>query len=144
MEEYLQNNKVKTTKSSIEIISAHYGAQAVVVSIDPKRVYFSSLDQAPVGKIISKKLSIENNDVLGPSGEEYCWWQVTVKGGRESRDLCAVTLAIGCQELGAGEIMLNSIDMDGQCKGYDIPLISAGQYRHSITYNHLFYLIALV
>jgi imidazole glycerol-phosphate synthase len=29
--------------------------------------------------------------------------------------------------LGAGEIMLNCIDMDGQCAGYDIPLIAAVQ-----------------
>jgi imidazole glycerol phosphate synthase subunit HisF len=29
----------------------------------------------------------------GPNGEEYCWWQVTVKGGRETRDMDAITLA---------------------------------------------------
>ena len=29
----------------------------------------------------------------GPDGEQYCWWQVTVKGGRETRDLDAITLA---------------------------------------------------
>ena len=32
-----------------------------------------------------------------------------------------------CEALGAGEIMLNCIDMDGQCKGYDLALISAVQ-----------------
>jgi imidazole glycerol phosphate synthase subunit HisF len=29
----------------------------------------------------------------GPNGEEYCWWQVTVKGGRETRDMDAITLS---------------------------------------------------
>jgi imidazole glycerol-phosphate synthase len=29
----------------------------------------------------------------GPNGEEYCWWQVTVKGGRETRNMDAITLA---------------------------------------------------
>lgn len=33
----------------------------------------------------------------GPNGEQYCWWQCTVKGGREGRDVDAVQLAkVGC------------------------------------------------
>lgn len=51
--------------------------------------------------------------VAGPDGEEYCWWQCTVKGGREGRDIDAITLAQGVEALGAGEIMLNCIDRDG-------------------------------
>ena len=49
----------------------------------------------------------------GPEGEEWCWWQCTVRGGREGRDLGAVELAEAAQALGAGEIMLNCIDQDG-------------------------------
>lgn len=51
--------------------------------------------------------------VPGPNGEEYCWWQCTVMGGREGRDIDAITLAQGVEALGAGEIMLNCIDRDG-------------------------------
>lgn len=51
--------------------------------------------------------------LAGPNGEKYCWWQCTVKGGRESRDLGAVELAKGVEMLGAGEILLNCIDRDG-------------------------------
>jgi hypothetical protein len=69
-------------------ISRHYGAQAVVVSIDPKRVYVQDPSSAP-GKVVMPL----RKDETGPNGERYCWWQVTVKGGRETRDLCAVTLA---------------------------------------------------
>jgi glutamine amidotransferase/cyclase len=36
-----------------------------------------------------------------------------------------VTVARATQELGAGEIMLNCIDMDGQGNGYDLPLMRA-------------------
>ena len=36
-----------------------------------------------------------------------------MKGGREGRDIDAITLAQGVEALGAGEIMLNSIDRDG-------------------------------
>lgn len=37
-----------------------------------------------------------------------------------------------CEALGAGEIMLNCINMDGQCRGYDIPLVNAVQNSVSI------------
>lgn len=50
----------------------------------------------------------------GPDGEAYCWWQCTVKGGRETRDIDAVELAVAMETLGAGEILLNCIDKDGQ------------------------------
>ncbi len=74
----------------------HYGAQAVVVSIDPKRVYVDSpetVNQSPEGDALSKKTVVELEKGVGPNGEKYCWWQVTVKGGRETRDLDAVQLA---------------------------------------------------
>ena len=37
-------------------------------------------------------------------GKQYCWYQATVKGGREARDIDAVQLARACEELGAGEL----------------------------------------
>ena len=114
-------------RSCVELISRHYGAQAVVVSVDPKRVYVDSPSAAP-GKAVSALLKGER----GPGGERFCWWQVTVKGGRETRDLCAVALCKACETLGAGEIMLNCIDMDGQSKGYDLALIAAVQAAVSV------------
>jgi glutamine amidotransferase/cyclase len=59
----------------------------------------------------------------GSNGEEYCWYQCTVKGGREGRDLDAYQLAKACEELGAGEILLNCLDRDGTNLGYDLELI---------------------
>jgi imidazole glycerol-phosphate synthase len=116
--------------SSITSISNVYGAQAVVISIDPKRVYLSSsseqvaaLQADPNFHHVIVQLSAD--DQLGPNGEQHCWYQCTVNGGRETRDICAVTVARIAERLGAGEIMLNCIDMDGQGKGYDIPLLSA-------------------
>jgi glutamine amidotransferase/cyclase len=50
----------------------------------------------------------------GPNGEEWCWWQCTVKGGREGRDIDAIQLAKAVEAMGAGEIMLNCIDNDGK------------------------------
>jgi imidazole glycerol-phosphate synthase len=115
-EAYLKTGK-KTEKSSIEQISRVYGAQAVVISIDPRRVYVNSPKDVSHQVIATAK--------KGPNGESYCWYQCTVKGGREGRNLDAITLAQVSQELGAGEILLNCIDKDGTNSGFDIELINA-------------------
>lgn len=120
-EAFIANGHQKTGKTSIEMISNVYGVQAVVVSIDPKRVYVESKETAD-----EKHFVVDlPEDQAGANGERFCWYQCTVKGGREARDICAVTVAKCVEELGAGEIMLNCIDMDGQCKGFDIPLMQA-------------------
>lgn len=116
-EDFLKNGP--SGQSSIEQISRVYGNQAVVISIDPKRVYVESKEQA------NEKHVVVELETPGPNGEKFCWYQCTVKGGREARDICAVTVASSCEKLGAGEIMLNCIDMDGQCNGYDIELMRA-------------------
>jgi glutamine amidotransferase/cyclase len=104
-------------RSAIETISRAYGSQAVVISIDPRQRYVSS-----PGK--SRHPVIETG-IPGPNGERFCWYQCTVKGGREGRDLDAVTLARTCETLGAGEILLNCIDRDGTKSGFDMELINA-------------------
>ncbi|HIP85452.1 MAG TPA: imidazole glycerol phosphate synthase subunit HisF, partial [Pyrodictium sp.] len=52
-------------------------------------------------------------------------WRVYIVGAREPTPLEAVEWARRVQELGAGEILLTSIDMDGTRKGYDVELIHA-------------------
>ncbi|KZV27618.1 imidazole glycerol phosphate synthase hisHF, chloroplastic [Dorcoceras hygrometricum] len=113
-EEYLKT-KVKTGKSSLEQISRVYGNQAVVVSIDPRRVYLKQPKDVEF-----KSIKVTNP---GPNGEEYAWYQCTVNGGREGRPIGAYELAKAVEELGAGEILLNCIDCDGQGNGFDIDLI---------------------
>ena len=51
-------------------------------------------------------------------------WEVYVNGGREPTGLDAVQWAKRCAALGAGEILLTSIDRDGARSGYDIELVS--------------------
>ncbi|KAG2682321.1 hypothetical protein I3843_Q049000 [Carya illinoinensis] len=113
-EEYLRTG-VKTGKSSLEQISRVYGNQAVVVSIDPRRVYLKNPNDVEFKAVRLTK--------SGPNGEEYAWYQCTVNGGREGRPIGAYELAKAVEELGAGEILLNCIDCDGQGKGFDIDLI---------------------
>ena len=70
-------------------------------------------------------LKLKETGQAGPNGEPYCCYQCTVKGGREAPDICAVTVAKAVEQLGAGEIMLNCIDMDGQGQGFDHALMNA-------------------
>ncbi|CAB1109039.1 unnamed protein product [Ectocarpus sp. CCAP 1310/34] len=110
-----------TGDSSIEQISHVYGKQAVVVSVDPRRVYVANPEDAPKHTV----LKIKDSDKGGPMGQRYCWYQCTVKGGREGKDIDAVSLAKSCETLGAGEILLNCVDMDGQKDGFDLELVKA-------------------
>lgn len=104
--------------SAIETISAVYGKQAVVVSLDPKRVYVASFYDENAQNHAVVKLNKP-----GPNGEEYCWYQATVRGGREARDIDVVQVAKAVEALGAGELLLNLMDMDGQKDGYDVNLV---------------------
>ena len=122
VEEYLRSGE-KTGQSSIEQIFHVYGAQAVVISIDPRRVYVESPEATTHHTL--------KTPVPGPNGEQYIWYQCTVKGGREGRDVDVVQLATACEELGAGEILLNCIDRDGTNSGFDIELIN--QVRKAVT-----------
>ncbi|MEV6346711.1 imidazole glycerol phosphate synthase subunit HisF [Actinoplanes sp. NPDC051851] len=80
----------------IREIAERFGNQVLVLSLDVRR----AADQ--------------------PSG-----WEVTTHGGRRSAGLDAVDWAARVAELGAGEILLNSMDADGTKSGFDLELIRA-------------------
>ncbi|KAJ6575045.1 hypothetical protein B0H19DRAFT_624633 [Mycena capillaripes] len=99
--------------SAIETIAHAYGRQAVVVSIDPRRAYVDADYAGPHAAEL----------VRGADGTVW-WYQCTVSGGREARELSVVELAQGVDVLGAGEILLNSIDRDGTGLGFDLDLLA--------------------
>jgi len=115
-EEYYARDKKLDGKTAIETISAAYGNQAVVISVDPRRVYVSSPNATSHHTIKTKN--------PGPNGEEYCWYQCTIKGGREGRDFDVRQLITAVEAMGAGEILLNCIDKDGTNSGFDLELIN--------------------
>ena len=82
-----------------------FGRQCVVVAIDAKKSYGSG------GRNLF--------------GDEQYWFEVFTYGGSKSTGIDAVSWAKEVQELGAGEILLTSIDRDGTKDGYDIPLMCA-------------------
>jgi cyclase len=75
--------------------AVRFGRQAVVVAIDARRR-------------------------IGGDG-----WEVVVRGGRETTKLDAVCWAEGAVELGAGELLVTSIDRDGTQSGFDTDLLRA-------------------
>jgi len=59
------------------------------------------------------------------SGKQAGRWQVCVKAGSEPTDIDVVEWAVKAEKLGAGEILLTSMDTDGTKAGYDIELTKA-------------------
>jgi cyclase len=59
-------------------------------------------------------------------------WKVFVTGGREETDLDAIEWIGRLESLGAGEILLTSMDRDGTQKGYDLDLLKSASRRVGI------------
>ena len=88
-----------------------FGNQCIVVAIDAKQV--------------SPESSQERNQESGLSLDEGSGWEVYTHGGRTPTGLDAVKWAVRAVELGAGEILLTSMDADGHQAGYDLALTRA-------------------
>lgn len=115
-EEYYARGQKLAGTTAIETISEAYGNQAVVVSVDPRRIYVRSPQDTTHHTV--------RTATLGPEGEEYCWYQCTIKGGREGRDFDVIQLVQAVEAMGTGEILLNCIDKDGTNSGFDLELIN--------------------
>jgi len=88
-----------------------FGSQCIVVNIDPKRV--ESMDEG------------RGTRDEGETGGSSTVWEVHINGGRKPTGLEAVSWARRVEELGAGEIVLTSMDADGTQDGYDIEMTKA-------------------
>jgi cyclase len=91
-----------------------FGSQCIVVAIDAK-LYIAD----GISHIIDKK----NDKRLAISDKQK--WQVYINGGRTPCDLDALDWARKAAKLGAGEILLTSMDYDGTKDGYDLALTKA-------------------
>jgi cyclase len=81
----------------VQRAARRFGSQCIVVNIDPKRVRHDGAER----------------------------WEVHINGGRIPTGLEAVTWAREVQRLGAGEIVLTSMDADGTKNGYDLEMTRA-------------------
>ena len=103
--------------------ATHFGSQCIVIAIDAKRVQPSFRERPQdVIKEPAPNLPKECHDIrLGPDSR----WEVYTHGGRTPTGIDAVTWATKAVELGAGEVLLTSMDADGRQEGYDLELTSA-------------------
>jgi cyclase len=84
-----------------------FGSQCIVISVDAKRRFD------------------EQGEHYEQVDGESCWFECTVKGGREGTGRDVVEWAREAERRGAGELFVNSIDADGTKEGYDLPLTAA-------------------
>lgn len=103
-----------------------FGSQCIVVAIDAKRVHDSRFDlrldeELPEWLRFSKEL----RDRLEIDNTQIKLWEVYTHGGRRPKGINAVKWARYMEELGAGEILLTSMDRDGTKDGYDLELTRA-------------------
>lgn len=97
--------------------AARFGRQAVVVAIDARRV-------APGGGHPGQAAGGDAGTRSGPNGAGPAW-EVLVRGGRDVTGLDAVAWAERAVALGAGELLVTSIDRDGTQAGFDTALLRA-------------------
>ncbi|MBD3157687.1 MAG: imidazole glycerol phosphate synthase subunit HisF [Candidatus Lokiarchaeota archaeon] len=88
----------------IGAVARVFGSQCVVVAIDAKRL-------APADRDVEKNRQ--------PAAEVY------IHGGREATGMNCIEWAKRVERLGAGEILLTSMDRDGTKEGYDLELTKA-------------------
>lgn len=100
--------------------AARFGSQCIVVAIDAKRV------RQPAGGTEDSSVSIAEGSVdRFLALDEGSGWEIYTRGGRTPTGIDAVKWARQAVQLGAGEILLTSMDADGQLGGYDLELTAA-------------------
>ena len=95
--------------------AARFGSQCIVVAIDAKRVDAKRVDATSEAATVTGGVGLDGNSR----------WEVFTHGGRNPTGLDAVKWALRAVELGAGEILLTSMDADGHLAGYDVELTRA-------------------
>jgi imidazole glycerol-phosphate synthase subunit HisF len=92
------NTAAVTTPDVIRAASEKFGAQCIVVSLDAKRV------------------ATHRHDVVAPR------WEIFTHGGRTATGIDALEFAVEMVRLGAGELLVTSVDRDGTKSGFDLEL----------------------
>ena len=106
------NTAALSEPSVIDDASSKFGTQCIVVAIDARRIRGErSLHSDP---------NYKQKDVLIDTNSR---WEVFTHGGRKPTGIDAIRWAKKVSDLGAGEILLTSMDEDGHEDGYDLELI---------------------
>ena len=102
----INTGAIKNPKVITELMEL-FGRQCIVIAVDAKRNY-----------------NIDNSkNVFSENGKQF-WFEVFIYGGKEGTGIDVIEWVKEAEKLGAGEILLTSIDKDGTKDGYDILLTS--------------------
>lgn len=103
----INTGAVKNPQIITELMNL-FGRQCVVVAIDAKRNY-----------------DVSKGKNIFSEGDKKFWFDLFIYGGKKETGIDAIEWAKKVQDLGAGEILLTSIDRDGTKDGYDLVLTKA-------------------
>lgn len=100
----INTGAIKNPKIITELMEL-FGRQCVVVAVDAKRNYVID----------------DSKNIFSENGQQF-WFEVFIYGGKEGTGIDVIDWVKEAEKLGAGEILLTSIDKDGTKDGYDILL----------------------
>ncbi|MEJ4095199.1 imidazole glycerol phosphate synthase subunit HisF [Corynebacterium propinquum] len=106
-------------------LSRRFGSQCIVLSVDARRVHPATGEEGHTGHT-------GDTGHLAPADYAPSGFEVTTHGGSKSAGLDAIAWVRTAQELGVGEILLNSMDGDGTKAGFDLELITAVREHTSL------------
>lgn len=109
----------------VEDVRRLLSAGADKVSINTSAVQNPQLVADAAGRFGSQCMVVAIDAKQVPSSGESPRWEVFTHGGRNATGLDAVEWARKMETLGAGEILLTSMDRDGTKNGFDLPLVRA-------------------
>ena len=113
---------------SVDDFNALLRAGADKVSVNSAAVHRPELISEAAYKFGSQCVVAAIDAKRGVNGS----WEVYINGGRKPVGLDAVQWAVECEKRGAGEILITSMDQDGQKTGYDLELTRAISERVGI------------
>jgi imidazole glycerol-phosphate synthase subunit HisF len=112
------NTAAVTRREFVREASEKFGAQCIVVAVDAKRV-------APAHSGPSAQADKISSFSAGEAEGTMKKWQIFTHGGRKPTGFDAIEFAQEVASLGAGEILLTSMDRDGTKSGFDLELTRA-------------------
>lgn len=107
----INTSAIKNPELITELMSI-FGKQCIVVAIDVKKNYSN----------VDPKKTLKDNYENKKKQNKHYWFEVMIYGGKERTGIDAIEWAKKVEKLGAGEILLTSIDADGTEEGYDLEL----------------------
>jgi len=114
------NSAAIKTPQLVSEISQHYGAQCLVIAVDSRLV--SSVRNQTTELLANIRQQGFEDDLIV---DDQSIWEVVIHGGRLPTGIDVIKWVKFVEKLGAGELLLTSMDRDGTKSGYDLDVLRA-------------------